>query len=79
MFEDIAPTKKIGFLKPLGVIANIQEGWLAPRAFGGAPGYDYARSSAQSKTRMDPWIAGRLFPFGALVQSGARIAGGCSP
>jgi predicted amidohydrolase YtcJ len=62
--------------KQLHVLANIQEGWLAPRAFGGAPGYDYARASAQSNGQLGPWVAGRLFPYGPLVRAGAFIAGG---
>jgi predicted amidohydrolase YtcJ len=58
----------------LHVIANIQEGWLAPAAFGGPPGYDYARSTAAGP--IGPWLGGRLFPFRALRDAGARIVGG---
>ena len=58
----------------LGVIANIQEGWLAPAAFGGPPGYDYARSTASGP--IGPWLGGRLMPYRALAQAGARIAAG---
>jgi hypothetical protein len=58
----------------LGVIANIQEGWLAPAAFGGPPGYDYARSTAAGP--IGPWLAGRLMPYRPLQQAGARLAAG---
>jgi predicted amidohydrolase YtcJ len=58
----------------LGVIANIQEGWLAPAAFGGPPGYDYARSTAAGP--IGPWLAGRLLPYRPLKEAGARLAGG---
>ena len=58
----------------LGVIANIQEGWLAPAAFGGPPGYDYARSTAAGP--IGPWLAGRLMPYRPLKEAGARLAGG---
>jgi len=60
--------------KRLGVIANIQEGWLAPAAFGGPPGYDYARSTAAGP--IGPWLAGRLMPYRPLQQAGARLAAG---
>ena len=60
--------------KSLGVIANIQEGWLAPSAFGGPPGYDYARSTASGP--LGPWLAGRLMPYGPLQAAGARLAAG---
>ena len=58
----------------LGVIANIQEGWLAPAAFGGPPGYDYARSTAAGP--IGPWLGGRLLPYRALRDAGARLAAG---
>jgi len=58
----------------LGVIANIQEGWLAPAAFGGPPGYDYARSTAAGP--IGPWLAGRLMPYRPLRDAGARLAAG---
>jgi predicted amidohydrolase YtcJ len=60
--------------KQMNVIANIQEGWLAPAAFGGPPGYDYARSTAAGP--IGPWLAGRLMPYRALRDAGARLAAG---
>jgi predicted amidohydrolase YtcJ len=60
--------------KAMNVIANIQEGWLAPSAFGGPPGYDYARSTASGP--IGPWLAGRLMPYRALRDAGARLASG---
>jgi predicted amidohydrolase YtcJ len=60
--------------KAMNVIANIQEGWLAPSAFGGPPGYDYARSTAAGS--IGPWLAGRLLPYRALRDAGARLASG---
>lgn len=60
--------------KSLGVLANIQEGWLAPAAFGGPPGYDYARSTAAGP--IGPWLAGRLMPYRSLAQAGALLAAG---
>jgi len=60
--------------RQLGVIANIQEGWLAPAAFGGPPGYDYARSTAAGP--IGPWLAGRLLPYRELRDAGARLAAG---
>ncbi len=60
--------------KELGVMANIQEGWLAPAAFGGPPGYDYARSTAAGP--LGPWLGGRLMPYRNLRDAGARLAAG---
>jgi predicted amidohydrolase YtcJ len=60
--------------RPLQVIANIQEGWLAPSAFGGPPGYDYARSTAAGP--LGPWLGGRLMPYRPLRDAGARLAAG---
>lgn len=60
--------------RQLGVIANLQEGWLAPRAYGGPPGYDYARSTAAGP--IGPWLAGRLTPYRDLVNGGAAISSG---
>jgi predicted amidohydrolase YtcJ len=60
--------------KQLGVIANLQEGWLAPSAFGGPPGYDYARSTAAGP--IGPWLGGRTTPYRGIVDAGARIASG---
>jgi predicted amidohydrolase YtcJ len=47
---------------------------LAPAAFGGPPGYDYARSTAAGP--IGPWLAGRLMPYRALRDAGARLAAG---
>jgi predicted amidohydrolase YtcJ len=60
--------------KAMNVIANIQEGWLAPAAFGGPAGYDYARSTAAGP--IGPWLAGRLMPYRGLRDAGARLAAG---
>lgn len=60
--------------KTLGVLANIQEGWLAPAAYGGPPGYDYARSTAAGP--IGPWLAGRVTPYRSLAEAGARLAAG---
>lgn len=60
--------------RQLGVVANIQEGWLAPAAFGGPPGYDYARSTAAGP--IGPWLAGRLMPYREIADAGATLAGG---
>ena len=57
-----------------GVIANIQEGWLAPAAYGGPAGYDYARSTAAGP--IGPWLAGHMLPYGPLVGAGARLSAG---
>ncbi|MBS0395789.1 MAG: amidohydrolase family protein [Proteobacteria bacterium] len=61
-------------LRRLGVMANLQEGWLAPAAFGGPPGYDYARSTAAGP--LGPWLGGRAMPYRAIRDAGARIAAG---
>ena len=61
-------------LKRLQVIANIQEGWLAPSAFGGPPGYDYARSTAAGP--LGPWLGGRAMPYRAIRDAGATLAAG---
>ncbi len=60
--------------KPLNVIANIQEGWLAPRAFGGPVGYDYVTATGLGP--VGPKVAAQLLPYGPLHAAGARIAGG---
>jgi len=60
--------------KQLHVIANIQEGWLAPRSFGGAPGYDYVRATAAGPVGSK--IAFRMYPFRQLREAGARISAG---
>jgi len=58
----------------LGVTANLQEAWLAPRAFGGQPGYDYARDMA--KGAIGPRLAAANFPYGDLHKAGARLTAG---
>ena len=60
--------------KPLGVIANIQEGWISPRAFAGPPGYDYLE--ATSLLPVGPATAALMFPYGDLHRAGARLAAG---
>lgn len=60
--------------KELGVIANIQEAWIAPRAFGGPPGYDYSRAMAEGP--IGARLAGANFPYGSLRSAGARLAAG---
>jgi predicted amidohydrolase YtcJ len=60
--------------KSLNVIANIQEGWLAPRAFGGPVGYDYV--TATGLAPIGPTMAAQMLPYGPLHSAGARIAGG---
>lgn len=60
--------------KPLQVIANIQEGWLSPRAFGGPVGYDYVTATGSGP--VGPQIAAQMLPYGALHAAGARLAGG---
>lgn len=58
----------------LGVTANIQEAWTAPRVFGGPPGYSYADAMAASL--IGPRIANSMFPWRSLHVAGARLAGG---
>jgi predicted amidohydrolase YtcJ len=58
--------------KQLGVLANIQEGWLAPRVFGGPPGYSYLRAAVP---QIGKAIAERMYPFRDLRDAGAHIAG----
>lgn len=60
--------------KALGVTANLQEAWIAPRAFGGPPGYDYARDMA--KGPIGPRLAAANFPYGDLHKAGAVLAAG---
>ncbi|MBS0614556.1 MAG: amidohydrolase, partial [Proteobacteria bacterium] len=67
-------TQDMPRFRRLGVIANLQEGWLAPAAFGGPPGYDYARSTAAGA--IGPWLAGRVTPYRDIVDAGAAIASG---
>ncbi len=60
--------------KALGVTANLQEAWIAPRAFGGPPGYDYARDMARGP--IGPERAASNFPYGDLHKAGAMLAAG---
>jgi predicted amidohydrolase YtcJ len=64
----------ISRFKSLHVIANIQEGWLAPRAFKGPPGYDYLQATAAGP--VGPQVAARMFPYRQLHDAGARLAAG---
>lgn len=59
--------------RQLGVIANIQEGWIAPRAFAGPPGYIYLKAT---QLLTGPKTAAEMFPYGDLHRAGARLAGG---
>jgi predicted amidohydrolase YtcJ len=60
--------------KQLHVLANIQEGWLAPRAFGGPPGYDYVKDMAQGP--LGPQVAMPLFPYRQIQRAGAQLSAG---
>ena len=60
--------------KTLHVLANIQEGWLAPRAFGGPPGYDYVKEMAAGP--LGAQLALPLFPYRQLQRAGAQLATG---
>ena len=71
---DALDTPALPRFRQLGVIANLQEGWLAPSAYGGPPGYDYARSTAAGP--IGPWLGGRVTPYRDIVDAGARIASG---
>ena len=70
----VAPSDMPRF-KQLGVLANIQEGWLAPRSFGGPPGYDYILADA-AVPQIGKAIAERMYPFRDLRDAGAHVAGG---
>lgn len=61
-------------LSGLHVLANIQEGWLAPRSIGGPPGYDYVKDTAAGP--LGPAQAGRMYPFRQLRDAGARMSAG---
>jgi predicted amidohydrolase YtcJ len=61
-------------LKQLNVIANIQEGWLAPRSIGGPAGYDYVKDTAAGP--LGPKLAERMYPFRQLGEAGARLSAG---
>jgi predicted amidohydrolase YtcJ len=67
----VAPSDMPRF-KQLGVLANIQEGWLAPRVFGGPPGYNYLQAAVP---QIGKAIAERMYPFRDLRDAGAHIAG----
>lgn len=60
--------------KELGVIANIQEGWISPRAFAGPPGYDYRR--ATELLPVGAGMAARMFPYADLHRAGATLSAG---
>lgn len=61
-------------MKALGIVANVQEGWLSPRAFGGPPGYDYRKE--QASVGFGPSLAGRMFPYRAIHEAGVPLAAG---
>jgi predicted amidohydrolase YtcJ len=61
-------------LRQLNVIANVQEGWLAPRSIGGPPGYDYVKDTAAGP--LGPQLAERMYPFRQLHEAGARLSAG---
>ena len=61
-------------LKNLNVIANIQEGWLAPRSIGGPPGYDYVKDTADGP--LGPVRAASMYPYRPLRDAGARLSAG---
>jgi predicted amidohydrolase YtcJ len=69
----VAPSDLPRF-RQLHVLANIQEGWLAPRAFGGPPGYDYVKDMAQGP--LGPQVAMPLFPYRQIQRAGARLSAG---
>src|SRR3984957_7974469 len=60
--------------RQLHVLANIQEGWLAPRAFGGPPGYDYARDMAQGP--FGAQVAMPMLPYRQIQQAGSFLSAG---
>jgi predicted amidohydrolase YtcJ len=68
----VAPSDMPRF-KQLGVLANIQEGWLAPRSFGGRRGYNYLREAVP---KIGKAIAERMYLFRDLRDAGAHVAGG---
>jgi predicted amidohydrolase YtcJ len=69
----VAPSDLPRF-KQLHVLANIQEGWLAPRAFGGPPGYDYVKDMAHGP--LGAQVALPLFPYGELQRAHAQLSAG---
>lgn len=69
----VAPSD-IPRFRQLHVIANIQEGWLAPRSIGGPPGYDYVQATAAGP--IGPKLALRMYPFRQLRDAGARLSAG---
>jgi predicted amidohydrolase YtcJ len=60
--------------RQLHVLANIQEGWLAPRAFGGPSGYDYVKDMAHGP--LGPQVALPLFPYRSIQRAGALLSAG---
>ena len=60
--------------KQLGVLANIQEGWLAPRAGGGPPGYDYVKDMAQGP--FGAQVAMSMLPYRQIQRAGALLSAG---
>lgn len=69
----VHPADKKRF-KQLNVIANLQENWLAPRSFGGPPGYDYARETGAGP--IGQRLADSMFPYRDLHVAGAALAAG---
>ena len=69
----VAPSDLPRF-EQLHVLANIQEGWLAPRAFGGPPGYDYVKDMAHGP--LGARVALPLFPYGDLQRAHAQLSAG---
>jgi predicted amidohydrolase YtcJ len=67
----VAPSDMPRF-KQLGVLANIQEGWLAPRSFGGPPGYNTLHAAV---AQIGKALAERMYPFRDLRDAGAHVAG----
>jgi predicted amidohydrolase YtcJ len=60
--------------RQLHVLANIQEGWLAPRAFGGPAGFDYAKDMAQGP--LGAQVAMPMLPYRQIQQAGALLSAG---
>jgi predicted amidohydrolase YtcJ len=60
--------------RQLHVLANIQEGWLAPGAFGGPPGYDYAKDMAEGP--LGAQVAMPMLPYRQIQQAGAFLSAG---
>jgi predicted amidohydrolase YtcJ len=69
----VSPSDRPRF-RQLHVLANIQEGWLAPRAFGGPAGYDYVKAMSQGPLGAE--VAMPLFPYRQLQRAGAKLSAG---